>query len=53
MAALLLKMHTALPGKSVWAAVEIFLEVTWESRSWRGSVALLGLGNGQVFFKEP
>lgn len=52
-AALPPRMHAALPGKSVWAAVEIFLEVTWESRSWRGSVALfLGLGNGQVFFKR-
>lgn len=52
-AASLLRMHTALPGKSVWAAVEILMEVTWESRSCRGSVALLGLGCSQGFSERP
>lgn len=52
MAALLPRMHVVLPGKCVWAAVEIFLEVTGESRSWRGSIALIGLGNSQGCFQR-
>lgn len=29
MAASLLRMHTALPEESVWAALEMLMEVTW------------------------
>lgn len=46
-------MHTALSEESVWAAVEILTEVTWEPRSCRGSMALLGLDYSQGFSERP
>lgn len=53
MAASLLRMHTALPEESVWAAVEILMEVPWEPRSCRGSMALLGMVCSQGFCERP
>lgn len=53
MAASLLRMHTALPEESVWAALEILMEVTWEPRSCRGSMALLGMVCSQGFSERP